>query len=118
MVTEPNDRDLDALFAEARGAAPDAGLMARVLADADAVQDALAVPATPAPAPKTRWWRGALDAIGGWPVLSGATLAGVVGVAVGFYGFDTIDVFAGGWLTDVTGGSVLAPDVTALAFGS
>lgn len=73
---------IDALLAEARGQAPapDDALMARVLADATAVQDARHT--RPAPVPPGLWAR-AMEAIGGWPALGSLTAATVAGLWVG-----------------------------------
>lgn len=78
-----SDPFLDALFDEARDAdtaSPD--LMARVLADAEAVQDAAMAAAVEA-APKVPVWRAVLDAIGGWPAAAGLATAGLAGVWIG-----------------------------------
>jgi len=85
MTMNPNDKILDDLFAQGRAtsAQPSDDLVARVLADADAVQ-AGAGPAQ-AVQPKQNLWMRMTDALGGWPAVSGlaaATLAGVwIGVA-------------------------------------
>ena len=73
------DRDLDALFATARAdySVPPA-LMARVLADADALQP------RPAPVPKPRFWAGFMSAIGGVPALAGLSTATLAGLWIGF----------------------------------
>ena len=110
MVTDPKDHNIDRLFAEASGDQPPADLVARVLADAAALQ--------PASAPvragvRRHWLRNALDAIGGWPTLSGVTAAGVMGVVIGVYGFEMIDALANGVLTDLGGGYSLTPDLSA-----
>ena len=79
-MTDPIDNDLDAIFGAARGqsAMPSDDLMARVLADANALQpEAKGVPvAEPA---KTSFW----DLFGGWPALSGVAAAGVAGLWLG-----------------------------------
>lgn len=77
---------LDALFAEARNAAPEAltaDFSARLMADADAAMMA------PPPPPGTRWWarlRLALADVGGAPGLAGVGAAGLAGVWIGFSG--------------------------------
>ena len=80
-MTNPNDDMLDDLFAQARDVAPvpSDALMARVMADADAAQlRAVAVPVA-APGVIAR----ILDAIGGWPAVSGLAMATVAGIWVG-----------------------------------
>jgi len=81
-MTHPNDDMIDDLLAQARGAdpAPSDALMARVLADAAAVQ---AASAQPEPVPVQSLWDRAMDAIGGWPALSGLAAATVAGVWIG-----------------------------------
>lgn len=76
MRNEPEDQTLDALFAEARASTlPSDALMARVLADADAM-----APTRSARRPISAW----VDQLfGGWPVLSGAAMAGVAGLVFG-----------------------------------
>jgi len=75
---------LEALFADARNAPPEMpeGLAARILADADAVQDSWAAPA-PAPAARPGWFARTFSGIGGWPALAGFATATVAGVWIG-----------------------------------
>ncbi len=114
MQSDPNETALDRLLSDAQSDGPSDDLFARVLADADAVQSA-ARPVVPQRAPR-RWWREALDAIGGWPTLSGVTAAGVMGVAIGLYAPDVVDDWAGGQLTGLSGGLSVAPDLGALVW--
>jgi len=81
MMTNPNDDMLEDLFADARGLtpAPSDDLMARVIADADAAQPR----ATAASAPQPGLWARMMDAIGGWPAVSGLAAATIAGVWVG-----------------------------------
>ena len=84
----PSDDQLEALFAEARAAAPDLpeGLAARMLADADAVQQGFAaapLPQGPDTAPRPGWFARAFAGIGGWPALAGFATATVAGVWIG-----------------------------------
>lgn len=82
--------ELEALFAAARHAPrgdpapPD--LLARVLADAEALQPAAPAarsrPAGPSPVAASRL-RVLLGTLGGWPALGGLACAGVAGVAIG-----------------------------------
>lgn len=80
-MTNPNKDMLDDLFARTRGIepVPSNDLMARVIADADAVQPAQAL----APAAGAGLWARMLDAIGGWPAVSGLAAATVAGIWVG-----------------------------------
>ena len=80
------DHDLDALFAAAaRDAAQEVspGLLARVLADAEAMQPEAAVLPT-GQAPQRRGFGGIISALGGWPSLGGLAAATVAGVWIGF----------------------------------
>lgn len=81
-MTDPKSNDLDDFFAAARTSelAPSGDLMARVLADAAAMQPEAAGIAT---APKQSAWAGFMDMIGGWPALSGVAAAGVAGIWLG-----------------------------------
>ncbi|MEL7026010.1 MAG: hypothetical protein AAGO57_02105 [Pseudomonadota bacterium] len=67
---------LDAFFDAAR-AEPSADLMARVLADADAVQPVVAAPAR---RPEREGW---FSIFGGWPALAGLATATVAGIGIG-----------------------------------
>ncbi len=76
-----DDRDLDLLFDAARSAdraAPEA-LLARIEADAQAVQGGWVATAL---APRRRFL-GLIEAFGGWPGLAGLSTAAVMGVWVG-----------------------------------
>lgn len=57
---------------------PSADLMARVLADADALMPALGGRVAPAPV-----WRQIVNALGGWSAVGGLVAAGVTGLAIG-----------------------------------
>ena len=75
--------ELEAAFDAARSSRPEPSpdLMARVLADAQAVQ-AEQRPAPAAPAPRG-YLRQFLEALGGWPAVAGLSAAGVAGVWLG-----------------------------------
>jgi hypothetical protein len=108
--------DLDALFAEARETGPSDDLVARVLADAQAVRGAAALAAAPRPrrsvfAPRTPSW---VAALGGWGGFGGVTAAGIVGLAVGFWSPDLVDVLSGGQIWSLSGGGI-SPDLVELA---
>lgn len=77
---ELNDAALDALFAEAQAdAEPSQALLDRIVADA-------AQAAVPVGVQEVRssLWDRALEAIGGWPSLSGLATAAVAGLYIGF----------------------------------
>jgi hypothetical protein len=92
MTTETGEQGtggearLEALLAEARRAEPGADLVARVLADARAVQLAPAAPRRP-----RRRLPGLVAALGGWGWLGGVTAAGLVGLSVGYWAPDAVD---------------------------
>ena len=77
--------DLDALFAaaQARPAQPSEALMARVMADALALQPASPSFAAPPPAP-VGIWRGVIDFFGGFGALAGMGSAAAAGLFIGF----------------------------------
>ncbi len=81
---EIDDRGLAALLDAARAAGPEpsAGLVARVLADADRVAQGRR--AVPAPRHRGGWLRDLWDAVGGWQGGAGLAAATVAGMAVGF----------------------------------
>lgn len=81
MMTNPNDDMLDGLFAQARREtpAPSDDLMARVLADASAMQPRPAA----VPTPQMGLWGRMLDVVGGWPAVSGLAAATVAGIWLG-----------------------------------
>jgi hypothetical protein len=77
------ETDLESLFATARAErpSPSAGLTARIMADAEAVQSAF----RPAPVPaRPRRWSGWIAAIGGNGVLAGLATATLAGLWLGF----------------------------------
>ena len=77
------ETDLESIFAAARSGrpSPSAGLTARILADAEAVQAAF----QPAPAPvRPRRWSGWIAAMGGNGVLAGLATATLAGLWLGF----------------------------------
>lgn len=90
MTHEPSDKALDALFAEASREEPGPDLMARVLADAEAVQAEQAAGMAAATAPRGSWLAGIINGLGGWSAVSGITAAGVMGLAVGLYSPDAV----------------------------
>lgn len=116
------DDDVDALLTSARSVEPGADLMARVMADAARAQQENAAEA-PAQ-PRIRAKRAGLftrppawvAALGGWGSFGGVTAAGIVGLAVGFWSPDMVDVLSGGQIWSLTGtGTSLSPDLSDLA---
>jgi hypothetical protein len=83
MREMPDDNEVEALFAEARSERPPAGLVARVLADAEAAQP-------------ERVGLGAalLRAIGGWPSAAGLAAACGVGLLIGYSAPTTLPFLA------------------------
>jgi len=81
-MTDPKMSELEDFFAASKDAelTPSKELMARVLADASALQpEASGLPLTS----KSSAWSGFMDLIGGWPALSGVAAAGVAGIWLG-----------------------------------
>jgi hypothetical protein len=84
-TTAQDDAMLDGLFAAAKSDAdiqPSADLMARVLADAEATQAAMAQPA-PIAAAKPSVFKQFIAKLGGWQSLSGLAMATVAGLWIG-----------------------------------
>jgi hypothetical protein len=81
-MTDREDREMEALFAEARALRPELSkdLMARILADADST---MAEHETFRPAPSRVGWRDWLGALGGWPVVGGLVASTVAGLWIG-----------------------------------
>ena len=91
-MTDQNDFDLGPFFdaAKARHSAPEADVMARVLADGLAVQ-AQRSSEVKRPGPKRSWVGAMVAGLGGWPTLGGLVTAGVCGVWVGLYPPSALD---------------------------
>jgi hypothetical protein len=98
------DADLDSLFADARSdqVMPSDAFMARVLADADAVQDAngaglpdWAKTKLDQPA-RGSWFANLLDSLGGWRGGAGLATATVMGLAIGLGAPTTVTQLASG----------------------
>lgn len=92
--------DLDTLFAQARDtpADPSAAFLARVLSDAEAVQDGWQ-PRTRA-RPGWRWRRITAIALGGAGATAGMTAAAAAGVWIGLAQPEALSAVTGAWLTD------------------
>lgn len=126
----PAEGDLEALFAAGRTAAPapSAGFLARVLADAEALQAARGAAVAPvapvmqrAPIPPRGGVMAALRGVfGGWGALGGMLSAAVAGVWIGFAGMERIGLATGGlWGTaDSLGTVALLPDAELFALGA
>lgn len=95
MMADRDEDRLTEMLHAARGAeaVPDA-LMARVLADAARLQAEALRP--PVPLARGGWFAGLWQGMGGWPALSGVTMAGIAGLALGFLAPDLVDGFSGG----------------------
>ncbi len=107
-----DEPDLDAFFAAARDdtPAPDAAVLARVLAQAEVVQDSFN--RAPAPSLATRIigiWR----AFGGWPAMSGLTAATLAGVWIGIAPPAAIENVMQVWIGGDAGYVIDAEPVTA-----
>lgn len=96
MAQPPERDDDDAMIMRmldelARTPAPDApdDLLARVLADGDALLPAPGGVEAPAP-----WWRQMVDALGGWSAASGVVAAAATGFVIGLVGIDAVDIDA------------------------
>ncbi|RYH11631.1 hypothetical protein [Tropicimonas sp. IMCC6043] len=85
-ISKDMERELDACFEALRAAReePSPELLARVLADGYAEQDARTAVAPAAPAPRRGWLRNLIDMIGGWPALAGLATATLAGVWIGY----------------------------------
>ena len=82
-MTDRENQEIEALFAEVRALRPEPpdDLMARILAEAEAlaVGRESPLPATPA----RLGWRDWLGALGGWPVVGGLVASTVAGLWIG-----------------------------------
>ncbi|QFT93793.1 hypothetical protein FIU86_13155 [Roseovarius sp. THAF9] len=118
-TTGKPDDELSAAFAAARRTAPepDADFLARVLGDAEAVQDRLNE-AEVAEREATRrrgarasvGWRGVFRALGGWPAVTGLSAAAITGLWLGVAPPDGVSATAQlVWGEDIT--LALQPDI-------
>jgi hypothetical protein len=116
-IDRDTDGALDALLTEARGQRPSDDLVARVLADAKAVQQA-AQPPQRVPTRRGGVWRnppGFVAALGGWGGFGGVTAAGLFGLALGFWSPEAVDSLSGGQF-GLTSEAGWTPDLAALAW--
>ncbi|PWK60676.1 hypothetical protein [Roseicyclus mahoneyensis] len=117
MTIERDDAALEAALAAARGRTiPPDDLVARVLADAARVQ-AEQMAAAPAPR-RAGWVQGLVAGMGGWRAVSGVSLAGVAGLAMGFAAPDLVDAWSGGQIWALSGGAGTMPEIGALWDGA
>ncbi|MGK7652104.1 hypothetical protein ACSQ76_06730 [Roseovarius sp. B08] len=110
---------LTAAFAAARRTAPEpeADFLARVLADAEGVQEGFAKAKVAEAAAEARFgttsrggWRGVFQALGGWPAVSGLGAAAVTGLWIGVAPPERLDATAQQvWGEDIT--LALQPDI-------
>lgn len=117
MSMQDSDHDLDTLLAAARGAgpAPSDALMARVLADAAALQPRPPVVSTAANPPRRPWFAGLAALFGGGGAVAGISFAVLAGVFLGVVQPAPVAALTAVFLTDEAIGSVdLLPEPGAL----
>ncbi|WP_439137935.1 hypothetical protein [Roseicyclus sp.] len=113
MTIERDADQFDQLLRQARGGEPvSSALSARVLADAAMVQAAMH-PAPPRQ-PRFGWLAQISAALGGWPALSGVTLAGIAGLTLGILAPDLVDGLSGGQIGVWTGDLGALPEIGLL----
>ena len=108
-MTDPSDTELNDLFdsIKVQKPLPSDDLMARVLADADALQPEPQVISNPRSSqPRASLW----DMIGGWPALTGVAAAGVAGLWLGIAPPTSIDQWTASILGNTTSVSFLLDD--------
>lgn len=112
MTADRDDDGVDQFLRSARAAEPvgDA-LLARVLADAAEVQDALR-PRPVSPSPRPGWLAQITAALGGWQGVSGVTAAGITGLALGFLAPDLVDTLSGGQIGIWSGDLGTIPEIS------
>jgi hypothetical protein len=112
--------DLDDIFASAREGAmqPSQGLMARVLADAEAEQARNLRPVT-VPVKAAGFWMQLAGVFGGAGPLAGIGTAALAGLFVGFVQPQAVTTMAGYWQTGSSSSETveLIPDVDAFVAG-
>lgn len=120
MTIDRDEMDLEGLLRGARAAdEPGEDLVARVLADAARVQVGQVTTMPPAMPPRRLGWVPRLvRGMGGWPTVSGVTLAGVTGLVVGFAAPDLVDTWSGGQIWSLAGGAGTMPEIGALWDGA
>ncbi len=118
MKTDHDDDRLAPYWSAARGggSVPDA-LMARVLADAARVQATGLAAGRQTPVAARRsdgLLAGLRQLLGGWPAVSGVTLAGVTGLALGLLVPDLVDGLSGGQIGIWSGAAGALPEIGLL----
>jgi hypothetical protein len=108
------DDDLDQLFAEAKGRAPQPSqaLMARVLTDA---LQALPVTEPVRKVPQPSLWARFSAQFGGVPTVVGLCSAAIMGVVVGYADPTTLDYLTTGFAADPLDGADLFPTTDLIA---
>lgn len=86
---------------------PSDALLARIMADADAVADTWET--IPAKQQSGGWLHQFLEAIGGWQAASGIVTAGFVGLVVGISPPQSLSDFASGYLYGTSDGYLVDP---------
>ncbi|KEO52875.1 hypothetical protein TP2_08010 [Thioclava pacifica DSM 10166] len=115
---------LEAVFADARAQAPEPGadFLARVMADAAAVQAGFAAPVAASgddgPGVLAGIWEALRGAFGGWAPMGGLVTAALAGVWIGFVGAEDVASFSAlyGSTTESLGTVNLMPEGEAFAF--
>ena len=117
---------LDELFSRARAAAPepDPALLARIVADAQAVDQLRRAPVRPeqvrpaARPERTGWFVSVLAALGGWPAMGSLTVAAVAGLWIGVAPPDSLAAVTGAFGGVIWGDTVtLSLDPAEDVFG-
>lgn len=128
MTGALEDRELEALFAEARAdgriAAPEPGdgFMARLLADAEAGQAGFAAPTEAMrgaePGAFAGIWEALRGAFSGWAPMGGLVTAALAGVWIGFVGVEQVSGLNAlyGGATETLGTVNLLPEGDTFAF--
>jgi len=103
------DAALDEIFAAARARepGPSGALMARILADAEAAQDARFETARPTAVARPSRWARFVEGLGGWGSLAGLVTATMAGVWLGFVSPDQLNTLSGGLLLPDTSGAAI-----------
>lgn len=104
-----DDAALDEIFAAARacGPEPSGALMARILEDAEAAQDARLATARPTAVARPSRWTRFVEGLGGWGALAGLVTATMAGVWIGFVSPDQLNTLSGGLLLPGADGAAI-----------
>lgn len=98
------DQDLDAFFDAARNSSPEPSpeFLARILSDAEGVQNSFVQTPFGARKPAKSVFAQLRDAIGGWPALGGLVTASAVGVWIGISPPESVTETMAAFLGDST----------------